>query len=467
MDKDELFNLISDSVLYGNLGLFIGAGFPKAVSQIEPSHQFQSYTWPELLTRICYFENLSYRDIVLPGLYDELKSKNIDLYNLTDYIKYSDMPLIATKICKEIAHKSGIEYNTAVKKFKHRIAHVTNQFPSKQQRDLFNPIIASLDPAWIVTTNYDHIIESLIPEKAVAIKPNEVLQCRKDKIPVYHLHGSSRDPDSIVITSEDYQSLNFPHDYRMDKMTILFKESTTLMIGYGIGDPNVKTALNWSKNIYSEYSAKNSERVIQFAYSKNPNPDVIIEDNLIILETSDLTSLLKNLTDFINQKRNKFNKELEVLKTINEHLNKADDKTINKFLTNDNGFRTELYKLLESQNENIYLEVFLEEVFKQLQGKQHEDGNFDGYKNNIEIAIDFLKNIPLNFISPSLLEIIISDLDSVMGYLGYNIGDSFAATEYWNVHKNEILPETYEFIKAEINTKLESCNCSSKWKKYI
>lgn len=51
MTKKEVYKLIAESANYGNLGLFIGAGFSIAVSEI--SYNFDPLSWAELLERIC------------------------------------------------------------------------------------------------------------------------------------------------------------------------------------------------------------------------------------------------------------------------------------------------------------------------------------------------------------------------------------------------------------------------------
>ena len=469
MDKNELFKIIADSSIYGNLGLFVGAGFPKAVSQIDESYYFNPLSWRELLNRVCFYEDILYRDILFPGLYDDLKSKNLDeaLYDLQKYVKFSDMPQIASEICRKISEKNSISYEEAVIKFKQDIAHITNQFPNKSQRDFFKPILEIIEPAWIITTNYDHIIESIIPEKGISVKPSEVLQNIKNKIPVYHLHGMTIDPKSIIITSEDYQTLYIPHEYRMDKMTLLFKESTTLMLGYSIGDPNVKTALDWSKNIYEDYTSEHSEKIIQFAYSENPSNDIKIQGNLYILEISNLANTLKELSDFIAEQKKDEAARIGKINMLNDKLKNADDAFINDFLNNNHNLRDELYELLKTEKSNIVIEDFLELVTKKLRENQHIDNNFNGYKENLVFIIDLLKNIPFAYISPAALDIIINDLDSVISYLGFNIGDAHEATRYWINNKGNIPADTYSFIFAEIKSKLNAGKCSFRWKDYL
>src|SRR5271166_1652654 len=48
------------------------------------------------------------------------------------------------------------------------------------------------------------------------------------------------------------------------------KESTTCLLGYGLGDVNVLTALDWSKNVYEKEHGDYPHEVIQIVRTKAP-----------------------------------------------------------------------------------------------------------------------------------------------------------------------------------------------------
>ena len=96
----------------------------------------------------------------------------------------------------------------------------------------------------------------------------------------------------------------------MQKLSLLFKESTTLIIGYSLGDPNVLTALDWSENVYrNKKKIYYPNGVIQFLYKRdNLNPDPIIHENgIITLEISSIFDIVKDLSDFIEKNKEKYN----------------------------------------------------------------------------------------------------------------------------------------------------------------
>jgi hypothetical protein len=84
-----------------------------------------------------------------------------------------------------------------------------NRMLSQQHYSLLHGLIASLHPSEIVTTNYDHLLEmavgtedqpSVLPGNAVSENGRWILK----------LHGTLDNPDSIVLTRDDY--LNLPQN---------------------------------------------------------------------------------------------------------------------------------------------------------------------------------------------------------------------------------------------------------------
>lgn len=72
---DEIYQIISRSSLLGNLGLLVGAGFTRFLSNNK------AYNWKELLNKVCNELNVT------------LDSSDIS---------YTSSPQLATNICKKI-----------------------------------------------------------------------------------------------------------------------------------------------------------------------------------------------------------------------------------------------------------------------------------------------------------------------------------------------------------------------------
>ena len=293
--REQLFQKIADASLFGNLNLFIGVGF--SMSVFENSITERPLSWIELLDEVCEKKKIILDD----------KDK-----------KYSSCPEIASKISQKILENNSNKLKTleeASNELKAQISVLTAWYPNQEQRDDYSQILKNLEPNYIITTNYDLILENLLPENSISLGPNDILTSPKFEIPIYHLHGIRTDPSSIIITKEDYTKLFRPNEYRLQKLSLLFKESTTLIIGYSLGDTNVLTALDWSENIYKDNSRKYYPNgIIQLLYKRdNPNPEPIIQENgIITLEIDSILDIMKELSDFIE--RNKKNTTKKNLK---------------------------------------------------------------------------------------------------------------------------------------------------------
>ena len=133
---------ISDSASYGNLGAFIGAGFSKAVLNDDANEI--ALSWGDLLEKASESIGVDYDKIWKTGV---------------------GYPEIASSICKLHSEGSKCEYAQSLSELKREIAALTSWYPDKEKRDKFSQYLECLSPSWIITTNYDMVIESLLTGK--------------------------------------------------------------------------------------------------------------------------------------------------------------------------------------------------------------------------------------------------------------------------------------------------------------
>src|SRR5690606_37386099 len=197
---------------------------------------------------------------------------------------------------------------------------LTSWYPEKQQRETYGKILRDIAPGWIITTNYDLIIECLLTGKCLSLGPSDQLISPQNLIPIYHLHGIRTNPDSIIISQEDYISLFRPNQYRQQKLSLSIKESTTLIIGYGLGDVNVLTAVDWTKNVYSNQRINYPHEIIQLLFTDNPKGEPYRDRNdILIIEFKDLKTILTEIAELILEERNleiENDKKLDALNVI-------------------------------------------------------------------------------------------------------------------------------------------------------
>jgi hypothetical protein len=266
--RTEVLTFISKSASYGNLGLFVGAGFSKAVLN-DPMMKI-ALSWGELLEQAAKKLGVNYEEINKVG------------------VGYPD---IASAICKAHSNAVAGKYEISLSELKREIAALTAWYPDQQKRNIFANYLQDLSPAWIITTNYDLVIEGLLMGRSMPLGPNDSLSSRKGIIPVFHLHGRRTNPEEIIIAQEDYVTLFRPTEYRQIKLALTIKESTTLLIGYGLGDVNVLTALDWSRNVFKAAETTYPSDVIQILWTESPKETPYRDKNgMVIFETEDLSA---------------------------------------------------------------------------------------------------------------------------------------------------------------------------------
>ena len=97
----------------------------------------------------------------------------------------------------------------------------------------------------IITTNYDLLCEKLFPSYTAYVGERGMLfNDPTYSQEIYKIHGSVTDPNSIVLTEEDYQAFANGRDYLVAKLLTIFMEYPIVFLGYSIQDENVQRILS-------------------------------------------------------------------------------------------------------------------------------------------------------------------------------------------------------------------------------
>lgn len=105
-------------------------------------------------------------------------------------------------------------------------------------------ILSSLNVDGIITTNWDTFLEQLFPDYRKYIGQNELLFSNPQEIgEIYKIHGCATQPESLILTSDDYSLFNDKNPYLAAKLITVFVEHPVVFIGYSIGDENVASLL--------------------------------------------------------------------------------------------------------------------------------------------------------------------------------------------------------------------------------
>lgn len=435
MHIDDVYMKISEASLFGNLGLFVGSGFSKEVLKRS---LFDALSWDELLKKCC--ENLE----VFEVNESNFGSKNISY------------PELASKICTEYAKKKGMDFYQASIELKKEIAKITGWYPKEERRKKYFDYLNSMDLNWIITTNYDLVLETVFAGKGQMLTPKDQLIKQRETVPIYHLHGVRIDPSSIIITQQDFVSLFRPNDYRQFKLPLLIKESTVLLVGYGLGDINVLTALDWSKNVFNGKGTYDYPHdIIQVLHTKDSSNKVYRSSNdIIIVETNDTEAFFDGLVGKLKTKKDEYKLKLEEIDKIRQKYFIPNKDKIDMFIDDEN-YRNEAIDKLKCNEKYLTKDFlyFLDMVFAAEWEKSRADSAFYVYDNWLKVILDILESFDVEKMEEALFNLLASSFEDVSQYIGIHLGESFAAKATWDGRKRKIPSKTIEKLKKYFEQK--------------
>lgn len=101
----------------------------------------------------------------------------------------------------------------------------------------------------ILTTNWDDFTQSTFPEFQVQIGQKEAIFADQRSIgELYKIHGCTSLPESLVVTTTDYDKFISNNHYLNAKLLTLFAEYPIIFVGYSLSDRNIELVL---KNLIS------------------------------------------------------------------------------------------------------------------------------------------------------------------------------------------------------------------------
>lgn len=204
------------------LCLFTGTGFSKAVSNNEAP------SWQALLESICDITSDPTR--LKSALFPVGEKPPLSLEEAAQVISIALLK-IDKNIHEEIASRIG---KLTLKGDNLAIA----DFLSKKSFS-------------VVTTNYDKLLEGLSGTTGCqSLTPGLPIPRSQSRVSVYHVHGSIDSPENMVVTSDDYFKFINGESYFSRKLSTVLYENTIVILGYSLGDTNLKAIIS----DYKEFS---------------------------------------------------------------------------------------------------------------------------------------------------------------------------------------------------------------------
>ena len=136
-------------------------------------------------------------------------------------------------------------FNTSKKKY---YEIFKNNFKKIDADAPLSKLIFELNPAHIITTNYDNLLESssseLRQQYQVIIEDKDLLNTHASKY-IIKMHGDLENIESIVLKEQDY--LDFSQKKVLIELFVkaLLTDHTILFLGYSLNDYNIKLIISW------------------------------------------------------------------------------------------------------------------------------------------------------------------------------------------------------------------------------
>lgn len=192
------------------------------------------------------------------GLLEKFAPKPFNFYTSQIGLNY---PKIASKIAEDLTYAfwNDNRYDDDRDKYQDRVINNNSYFkllisehlkqeslklgiPDEWMEELNILREAPIDG--IITTNWDDLIEQVFPHFNTYIGQEELLFNKSYNIgEIYKIHGCFKQPESLVLTQEDYDTFNSKYAYLSSKLLTIFVEHPVVFIGYSINDKNIQNII--------------------------------------------------------------------------------------------------------------------------------------------------------------------------------------------------------------------------------
>jgi len=168
--------------------------------------------------------------------------------------------------------------------FKEYFDVLKKKFSINYKPNVIHNLIFELNPAHIITTNYDRLIEIFDEQNGsnyFVVKKDEDLPYSSKNKMIIKMHGDI-DIGNFVLREDDY--LNYSINFRLIETFIksLFATNLILFVGFSADDPNFNQIFNWVKEILkkdfqSAYLLKPASlpNYLEFNYFKNRGINIL------------------------------------------------------------------------------------------------------------------------------------------------------------------------------------------------
>ena len=127
--------------------------------------------------------------------------------------------------------------------------------------------IFDINPAHIITTNYDQLLETsthiFCEQYQVIVHDKDLLNADKGKY-IIKMHGNLSDISSIVLKEQDYLDYSQKHVLIELFIKSLLTDHIVLFLGYSLNDYNIKLIISWLNYMRSQNGALDEDRKVGY-----------------------------------------------------------------------------------------------------------------------------------------------------------------------------------------------------------
>ncbi len=267
--------------------LFVGSGFSRRYLGLED--------WKGLLSKFCVsgkpFEYyLAKADGSYPGA-AKLLSQDFNEH-------WWHSPEYASNVDR---HKSKVRDSTSALRIEISSYLQTLGETDAKKSDFSEEValLSSLNVDGIITTNWDPFLEQLYPDYKIYVGQNELLFSNPQEIgEIYKIHGCASKPNSLVLTSDDYDHFNERNPYLAAKLITVFVEHPIVFLGYSMSDENIASLLRSISLCVGKDNIEQLRRNLIFVQKLNEGEDAGVSDTYLSIEGVQIPLVLVKTDDY-------------------------------------------------------------------------------------------------------------------------------------------------------------------------
>lgn len=140
-------------------------------------------------------------------------------------------------------------------------------------------LLKKINVEGIITTNWDILLEKTFKEFMVYIGQDSLIFSNTFDIgEIYKIHGCVSNPNSLVLSKNDYEEFHSKNPYLAAKLLTIFMEHPIIFLGYNIGDKNIHSILESIIKILDKKSIDKLKDRLIFCERDNSIEESLISD---------------------------------------------------------------------------------------------------------------------------------------------------------------------------------------------